>query len=93
MWVCACGHVAWQVTVCGRGAGGIVTQYKEPKQMSHRSMDACMADPGDFLLSDFSKIERPQLLHIAFQVCPRHARNVLKYVLLLCHSMACALVI
>lgn len=49
-------------------SGGIVTQYKEPKQMSHRSMDACMSDPGDFLLSDFSKIERPQLLHVAFQV-------------------------
>lgn len=45
-----------------------MTQYKEPTEVSHRSLEACMSDPGDFLLSDFSKIERPQLLHIAFQV-------------------------
>jgi hypothetical protein len=48
-------------------AGGIVTQVKQPKKSAHRSLEVCMSEPGNFLLSDFSKIERPQLLHVAFQ--------------------------
>ena len=49
------------------GAGGLVTQVKEPKEGKHMPLKECLTKPGEFLLSDFSKIERPQLLHVAFQ--------------------------
>jgi Ubiquitin-activating enzyme E1 four-helix bundle len=44
-----------------------VTQVKETKVGKHRPLAECLTQPGEFLLSDFSKIERPQLLHVAFQ--------------------------
>ena len=44
-----------------------MTQVKEAKQGKHRSLTECLAQPGEFLLSDFSKIERPAVLHVAFQ--------------------------
>ncbi|KAK7387264.1 hypothetical protein VNO78_27922 [Psophocarpus tetragonolobus] len=47
--------------------GGIVTQVKQPKVLNFKSLREALSDPGDFLLSDFSKFDRPPLLHIAFQ--------------------------
>ncbi|OVA02774.1 Ubiquitin/SUMO-activating enzyme E1 [Macleaya cordata] len=47
--------------------GGIVTQVKQPKVLSFRTLREALKDPGDFLLSDFSKFDRPPLLHLAFQ--------------------------
>ncbi|KAL9247036.1 hypothetical protein vseg_020507 [Gypsophila vaccaria] len=47
--------------------GGIVTQVKQPKVLNFKSLREALADPGDFLLSDFSKFDRPPLLHLAFQ--------------------------
>ncbi|KAK9715988.1 hypothetical protein RND81_06G204100 [Saponaria officinalis] len=47
--------------------GGIVTQVKQPKVLDFKSLREALADPGDFLLSDFSKFDRPPLLHLAFQ--------------------------
>lgn len=47
--------------------GGIVTQVKEPKVLSFKPLREALKDPGDFLLSDFSKFDRPPLLHLAFQ--------------------------
>ena len=47
-------------------SGGLVTKVKEPKTLSFRPLADCMADPGDFLLCDFAKLERPALLHVAF---------------------------
>ena len=44
-----------------------MTQVKEPKQGKHAPMGKCLTQPGNFLVSDFSKLERPQLLHVAFQ--------------------------
>jgi ubiquitin-activating enzyme E1 len=44
-----------------------VTQHKQAKEAKHRCLTDCLTQPGEFLLSDFSKIERPQLLHVAFQ--------------------------
>jgi ubiquitin-activating enzyme E1 len=48
-------------------AGGLVTQVKESKQGKHAPLAKCLTQPGNFLVSDFSKLERPQLLHVAFQ--------------------------
>ncbi|KAL0434772.1 UNVERIFIED_CONTAM: Ubiquitin-activating enzyme E1 2 [Sesamum radiatum] len=47
--------------------GGIVTQVKEPKILNFKPLKEAIKDPGDFLLSDFSKFDRPPLLHLAFQ--------------------------
>ncbi|XP_057808186.1 ubiquitin-activating enzyme E1 1-like isoform X2 [Salvia miltiorrhiza] len=47
--------------------GGIVTQVKQPKVLSFKPLHQALKDPGDFLLSDFSKLDRPRLLHLAFQ--------------------------
>lgn len=47
--------------------GGIVTQVKQPKVLNFKSFREALNDPGEFLMSDFSKFERPPLLHLAFQ--------------------------
>lgn len=47
--------------------GGIVTQVKQPKVLNFKPLQEALKDPGDFLLIDFSKFDRPPLLHLAFQ--------------------------
>ena len=47
--------------------GGIVTQHKEAKTLAFRGLAEAAASPGEFLFSDFSKLERPALLHAGFQ--------------------------
>lgn len=51
--------------------GGIVTQLKEPKILKFKPLRDALRDPGEFLLSDFSKFDRPPLLHLAFQALDR----------------------
>lgn len=51
----------------GYERGGIVTQVKQPKVLKFKPLREAINDPGDFLLSDFSKFDRPPLLHLAFQ--------------------------
>ncbi|XP_052203401.1 ubiquitin-activating enzyme E1 1 isoform X2 [Diospyros lotus] len=47
--------------------GGIVTQVKQPKVLKFKPLKEAIKNPGDFLLSDFSKFDHPPLLHLAFQ--------------------------
>lgn len=47
--------------------GGIVTQHKSPKTLAFKSLANSLASPGEFLFSDFSKLERSALLHLGFQ--------------------------
>ena len=47
--------------------GGIVTQHKEAKTLAFRGLGEATASPGEFLFSDFSKLERPALLHAGFR--------------------------
>ncbi|CAE6088382.1 unnamed protein product [Arabidopsis arenosa] len=51
--------------------GGIVTQVKQPKVLNFKPLREALKDPGDFLLSDFAKFDRPPLLHLAFQALDR----------------------
>ncbi|KZV25761.1 hypothetical protein F511_04822 [Dorcoceras hygrometricum] len=46
--------------------GGIVTQVKQPKVLNFKTLKEAIKDPGDYLLCDFSKFDRPPLLHLAF---------------------------
>lgn len=47
--------------------GGIVTQVKQPKTLHFKTLSESIESPGDFLISDFSKFERPALLHLGFR--------------------------
>ena len=47
-------------------SSGLVSKVKEPKTLNFKPLGECIAEPGDFLLSDFAKLERPALLHVAF---------------------------
>ncbi|KAJ0987622.1 hypothetical protein J5N97_005978 [Dioscorea zingiberensis] len=55
--------------------GGIVTQVKQPKVLKFKPLRDALRDPGDFLLSDFSKFDRPQLLHLGFQALDKFRNN------------------
>ena len=47
--------------------GGIVTEHKEHKTLDFKPLAQALDDPGEFLLSDFAKMERPGILHLGFQ--------------------------
>ena len=47
--------------------GGIVTQVKQSKTLHFKPLEMALKEPGEFLPSDFSKLDRPPMLHIAFQ--------------------------
>lgn len=47
--------------------GGLVTQVKEPKTLQFQTLSEALKQPGDFLISDFAKMDRPPVLHVAFQ--------------------------
>lgn len=44
-----------------------MTRSKEHKQLTFKTLEQGIAEPGEFLLSDFSKLERSALLHVGFQ--------------------------
>eukprot|EP00240_Pyramimonas_obovata_P000304 CAMPEP_0118925072 /NCGR_PEP_ID=MMETSP1169-20130426/2996_1 /TAXON_ID=36882 /ORGANISM="Pyramimonas obovata, Strain CCMP722" /LENGTH=1012 /DNA_ID=CAMNT_0006866271 /DNA_START=199 /DNA_END=3237 /DNA_ORIENTATION=- len=47
--------------------GGIAVQVKMPVEKKYKTLRESIAEPGEFLLSDFSKFDRPPKLHICFQ--------------------------
>lgn len=53
--------------------GGIVTQVKQPQVLNFKTLKEALKEPGDYLLSDFSKFDRPPLLHLAFQALDKFA--------------------
>lgn len=55
--------------------GGIATQHKESKILSFKALSEALETPGEFLLTDFSKIERSALLHIGFQALSAFITN------------------
>ncbi|QCE00933.1 ubiquitin-activating enzyme E1 [Vigna unguiculata] len=59
--------------------GGIVTQVKQPKVLNFKPLREALNDPGDFLLSDFSKFDRPPLLHLAFQALDKFVSEIGRY--------------
>jgi len=48
---------------------GYINQVKKPVTLSFRSYEDCMAGPADdeMMLTDFAKVDRPKLLHLAFK--------------------------
>uniref|UniRef100_A0A2S2NJW1 E1 ubiquitin-activating enzyme n=1 Tax=Schizaphis graminum TaxID=13262 RepID=A0A2S2NJW1_SCHGA len=45
--------------------GGIATQVKMPKKLNFKSLKDSLAEP-EYLISDFSKFDKPSQLHLAF---------------------------
>nr|XP_043622277.1 ubiquitin-activating enzyme E1 1-like [Erigeron canadensis] len=61
-------HLEEDTTSFGTYAkGGIVTEVKQSKVLNFKPLRDALEAPGEFLLSDFSKFDRPPLLHLAFQ--------------------------
>ncbi|KAH7476625.1 Ubiquitin-like modifier-activating enzyme 1 [Phytophthora ramorum] len=48
-------------------SGGYVTQVKQPLVTSFKNLESALVAPGEFLINDFAKIGRSELLHVAFQ--------------------------
>ena len=48
--------------------GGTVLQVKQPKALTFKPMTAASQQPGEFMPSDFGKLERASQLHLAFAV-------------------------
>lgn len=46
---------------------GWVHEVKKPSKMSFNSLRSAMADPGEFVLTDFGKFERPATYHSCFR--------------------------
>lgn len=47
--------------------GGYATQVKKPKTLKFQSLKDSLANPGEFLISDFAKMDYPPQLHVGFQ--------------------------
>ena len=59
--------------------GGIVTQVKPPKVLKFKTLKEAIKEPGEFLMSDFSKFDRPPLLHLAFQALDKFRTELLRF--------------
>ena len=46
---------------------GYITQVKQPVTLTFETYEKRLEDPGEFMMSDFAKFDRPGLLHAAFQ--------------------------
>mmetsp|Transcript_15632 Transcript_15632/g.38520 ORF Transcript_15632/g.38520 Transcript_15632/m.38520 type:complete len:1034 (+) Transcript_15632:146-3247(+) len=46
---------------------GYITQVKQPVTMSFETYEKRLSEPGELMMSDFAKFDRPPLLHSAFQ--------------------------
>lgn len=46
---------------------GYITPVKKAVIMSFKTHKEELEDPGDLMMSDFAKFNRPQLLHLAYQ--------------------------
>ncbi|XP_062197173.1 ubiquitin-activating enzyme E1 2-like [Phragmites australis] len=59
--------------------GGIVTQVKPPKVLKFKPLKEAIKEPGEFLMSDFSKFDRPPLLHLAFQALDKFRNELMRF--------------
>jgi ubiquitin-activating enzyme E1 len=59
--------------------GGIVTQVKPPKVLKFKTLKDAIKEPGEFLMSDFSKFDRPPLLHLAFQALDKFRNDLRRF--------------
>mmetsp|Transcript_59 Transcript_59/g.121 ORF Transcript_59/g.121 Transcript_59/m.121 type:complete len:1038 (+) Transcript_59:90-3203(+) len=46
---------------------GYITQVKKPVELNFKPYTEALEDPGEFMLSDFAKFDRPPVLHLAYR--------------------------
>ncbi len=46
---------------------GYITQVKQPVKIKFGTYEQKLKEPGDFVMSDFAKFDRPPMLHLGFQ--------------------------
>lgn len=68
--------------------GGIVTQHKEGKTMKFKPLALALEEPDEFLMSDFSKFDRPAVLHVGFRALDAFASKHGRYPRPHCQSEA-----
>ena len=44
-----------------------MAELKQPKTLNFQSLEQSLTKPGEFLLSDYAKFDRPPQIHIGFQ--------------------------
>jgi len=54
---------------------GYITQVKTPVTMSFKSYASALSDPGELMMSDFAKFDRPALLHLAYKALASYAEK------------------
>jgi len=47
--------------------GGVITQVKQPKDISFKPLSAALSDMGEPLMTDFAKFCSPNLMHLCYQ--------------------------
>eukprot|EP00978_Attheya_sp_CCMP212_P008578 scaffold20176_cov62-Attheya_sp.AAC.2 len=66
--------VGCDFTECPEAATqGYITQVKKPVTMSFKSYEEALENPGELMLSDFAKFDRPALLHLAYKALAAYA--------------------
>lgn len=51
---------------------GYITQIKQPVTVTHQPYRLAVEQPGELLLSDFAKFDRPALLHLGFRALAQY---------------------
>ena len=54
---------------------GYITQVKTPTTMSFRTYGESLENPGELMMSDFAKFDRPPLLHLAYRALFSYAES------------------
>lgn len=54
---------------------GYITQIKTPTTMKFKSYREAIADPGELMMSDFAKFDRPPLLHLAYRALASYTES------------------
>ena len=54
---------------------GYITQVKTPVTLSFKPYKEALADPGELMMSDFAKFDRPPLLHLGYKALASYAES------------------
>jgi len=54
---------------------GYITQVKTPTTLSFKSYKEALANPGELMMSDFAKFDRPPLLHLGYKALSSYAES------------------
>ena len=56
----------------GAATQGYINQIKKPSKVTFRPLKEALDNPGEIMMTDFAKFDRPPLLHAAFRGLAAH---------------------